>query len=87
MVVRIDKPMSQELLNQIRWLITGELASEFRYDKYIVVSTYNPSDRLRLVARIMNVLRNYGINEFNRTKLNKKEWEKEQLKLKMLGVV
>lgn len=87
MVIRIDKPMSQELLNQIRWLITGELASEFRHDKYIIVSTSNPSDRLRLAARILNALRSYGINEFNRTKLNKKEWEKEQLKLKMLGVI
>ena len=87
MVIRIDKPMSRELLNQIRWLITGELASEFRHDKYIVVSTYNPSDRLRLTARILNALRSYGINESNRTKLNKGEWKKEQLKLKMLGVM
>lgn len=87
MVIRIDKPMNQELLNQIRWLITGLLASEFRHDKYIVVIADNPSNRLRLAARILIALRSYGINEFNRTKLNKKEWEKEQLKLKMLGIV
>lgn len=86
MVIRIDKPMSQELIDQIIWVVIN-LDGSVSHDKYIMCNINNPSDRLLGMARILNVLRNYGINEFNRTKLNKKEWEKEKLKLKMLGVI
>lgn len=86
MVIRIDKLISQELIDQIIWVVIN-LDGSVSHNKYIICNIDNSSARLVGMARILNALRSYGINELNRTKLNKKEWEKEQLKLKMLGVI